>query len=148
LGKSRVNSFEIFGLLTDARISEFAQRWIQNGIWLPGKRKLIVRSISFCRRLRRDPATITRRMRYSLFGRGKKAPAHPLLAAAEACEGKIEQRCHSPVRSNASHTYSLIHDDLRAWITMTSGEAAPLVIRFSVTESRFFGGRRFAHIGV
>ena len=62
----------------------------------------------------RKPATIHKAMRYSLFAGGKRLRPILCLAAAEACEGKIEAAVPLACAVECIHTYSLIHDDLPA----------------------------------
>ena len=58
------------------------------------------------------PATIHRAMRYSLMAGGKRLRPIMVLAAAEACGGRIEPALPLAVAVECVHTYSLIHDDL------------------------------------
>jgi geranylgeranyl diphosphate synthase type II len=58
------------------------------------------------------PATIHKAMRYSLFAGGKRLRPILCLAAAEACDGKIEAAIPLASAMECIHTYSLIHDDL------------------------------------
>src|SRR5450432_275153 len=62
----------------------------------------------------RKPATIHKSMRYSLFAGGKRLRPILCLAAAEACQGKIEAALPLACAVECIHTYSLIHDDLPA----------------------------------
>ena len=58
------------------------------------------------------PATIHKAMRYSLFAGGKRLRPILTLAAAEACEGRIEHALPFACAMECIHTYSLVHDDL------------------------------------
>jgi geranylgeranyl diphosphate synthase type II len=60
------------------------------------------------------PATIHRAMRYSLFAGGKRMRPALCLAAAEACDGKMDDAMPLACAVECIHTYSLIHDDLPA----------------------------------
>lgn len=60
------------------------------------------------------PRTIHKAMRYSLFAGGKRMRPALLLAAAEACGGRIEPALPLACAVECIHTYSLIHDDLPA----------------------------------
>src|SRR5256714_1633953 len=60
------------------------------------------------------PATIHKAMRYSLFAGGKRMRPALVLAAAEACGGKIDAALPHACAVECIHTYSLIHDDLPA----------------------------------
>ena len=61
----------------------------------------------------RKPATIHKAMRYSMFAGGAKRLRPMLcLAAAEACDGDIEEAMPLACAVECVHTYSLIHDDL------------------------------------
>ena len=62
----------------------------------------------------RKPATIHKAMRYSVFAGGKRLRPILCLAAAEACDGKIEAAVPLACAVECIHTYSLIHDDLPA----------------------------------
>ena len=63
---------------------------------------------------RRDPATLHRAMRYSIFAGGKRMRPALCLAAAEACEGHGPAAMTLAAAVECIHTYSLIHDDLPA----------------------------------
>lgn len=58
------------------------------------------------------PATIHKAMRYSLFAGGKRLRPALVIAAAEACGGKMEAALPYCCAVECIHTYSLIHDDL------------------------------------
>jgi len=58
------------------------------------------------------PATLHKAMRYSLFAGGKRLRPILCLAAAEACDGKIENALPFACALECIHTYSLVHDDL------------------------------------
>src|SRR6266496_1063859 len=58
------------------------------------------------------PPTIHKAMRYSLFAGGKRLRPILCLAAAEACDGKIENALPLACAMECIHTYSLVHDDL------------------------------------
>jgi geranylgeranyl diphosphate synthase, type II len=60
------------------------------------------------------PATIHKAMRYSLFAGGKRLRPALVIAAAEACGGKMEPALPYACAVECIHTYSLIHDDLPA----------------------------------
>jgi geranylgeranyl diphosphate synthase type II len=60
------------------------------------------------------PATIHKAMRYSLFAGGKRMRPALVLAAAEACGGKISDALPLACAVECIHTYSLVHDDLPA----------------------------------
>ncbi|MBK1828317.1 polyprenyl synthetase family protein [Haloferula rosea] len=61
---------------------------------------------------RTRPGTIHKAMRYSLFAGGKRLRPILTLAAAEACQGDIEEAMPSACAVELMHTYSLVHDDL------------------------------------
>jgi len=58
------------------------------------------------------PQTIHKAMRYSLFAGGKRLRPILCLAAAEACDGRIDNALPLACAMECIHTYSLIHDDL------------------------------------
>jgi geranylgeranyl diphosphate synthase type II len=58
------------------------------------------------------PPTIHKAMRYSLFAGGKRLRPILCLAAAEACDGKIDKAMPLACALECIHTYSLVHDDL------------------------------------
>ena len=58
------------------------------------------------------PSTLHKAMRYSLFAGGKRLRPILCLAAAEACDGKIENALPFACALECIHTYSLVHDDL------------------------------------
>jgi geranylgeranyl diphosphate synthase type II len=58
------------------------------------------------------PATIHQAMRYSLFAGGKRLRPILCLAAAEACDGRINNALPAACAMECIHTYSLVHDDL------------------------------------
>lgn len=60
------------------------------------------------------PETIHRAMRYSLFAGGKRMRPALVIAAAEACGGKVADALVAACAVECIHTYSLIHDDLPA----------------------------------
>src|SRR5262245_37619107 len=60
------------------------------------------------------PATIHKAMRYSLFAGGKRLRPILCLAAAEACDGSVQDAMPLACAVECIHTYSLIHDDLPA----------------------------------
>ena len=60
------------------------------------------------------PATIHKAMRYSLFAGGKRMRPALVLAAAEACGGRIDEAMPLACAVECIHTYSLVHDDLPA----------------------------------
>lgn len=60
------------------------------------------------------PATIHKAMRYSLFAGGKRLRPALVIAAAEACGGKMEAALPYACAVECIHTYSLVHDDLPA----------------------------------
>jgi geranylgeranyl diphosphate synthase type II len=60
------------------------------------------------------PATMHRAMRYSLFAGGKRMRPALVIAAAEACGGRLEPALPAACAVECIHTYSLIHDDLPA----------------------------------
>jgi len=60
------------------------------------------------------PATIHKAMRYSLFAGGKRMRPALLLAAAEACGGRMSDAIPLACAVECIHTYSLVHDDLPA----------------------------------
>lgn len=63
---------------------------------------------------RREPATLHKAMRYSLFAGGKRIRPALCLAAAECCGGTWERAMPLACALECIHTYSLIHDDLPA----------------------------------
>ena len=58
------------------------------------------------------PPTIHKAMRYSLFAGGKRLRPILCLAAAEACDGEIDNALPLACALECIHTYSLVHDDL------------------------------------
>jgi geranylgeranyl diphosphate synthase, type II len=58
------------------------------------------------------PPTIHKAMRYSLFAGGKRLRPILCLAAAEACDGKVDTAMPLACALECIHTYSLVHDDL------------------------------------
>ena len=58
------------------------------------------------------PSTIHKAMRYSVFAGGKRLRPILCLAAAEACNGKIDNALPLACALECIHTYSLVHDDL------------------------------------
>jgi geranylgeranyl diphosphate synthase type II len=60
------------------------------------------------------PVTIHQAMRYSIFAGGKRMRPVLLLAAAEACGGRLADALPLACAIECVHTYSLIHDDLPA----------------------------------
>ncbi len=58
------------------------------------------------------PETIHRAMRHSMFAGGKRLRPILCLAAAEACDGSVEDAMPGAVSVECLHTYTLIHDDL------------------------------------
>jgi geranylgeranyl diphosphate synthase, type II len=83
------------------------------------KNYLVLRQKLIDRALDRDlpnektrPATIHKAMRYSLFAGGKRLRPILCLAAAETCDGKIDNALPIACAMECIHTYSLVHDDL------------------------------------
>src|SRR5580704_3917829 len=62
----------------------------------------------------RDPSTIHRAMRYSLFAGGKRIRPLLAMAAAEAVSDHAHGIEDAACALELIHTYSLIHDDLPA----------------------------------
>ena len=60
------------------------------------------------------PGTIHQAMRYSIFAGGKRLRPILCIAAAESCEGRMENALPAACAVEMVHTYSLIHDDLPA----------------------------------
>ncbi len=60
------------------------------------------------------PATIHQAMRYSIFAGGKRMRPALVIAAAEACGGRLADALPAACAVECIHTYSLIHDDLPA----------------------------------
>ncbi len=60
------------------------------------------------------PATIHQAMRYSIFAGGKRMRPALVIAAAEACGGRLPDALPAACAVECIHTYSLIHDDLPA----------------------------------
>jgi geranylgeranyl diphosphate synthase type II len=60
------------------------------------------------------PATIHKAMRYSLFAGGKRMRPALVLAAAQACGGRLADALPMACAVECIHTYSLVHDDLPA----------------------------------
>ncbi|HNQ72945.1 MAG TPA: polyprenyl synthetase family protein [Verrucomicrobiota bacterium] len=60
------------------------------------------------------PATLHRAMRYSLFAGGKRMRPALVLAAAQACGGRLAEALPLACAVECIHTYSLVHDDLPA----------------------------------
>lgn len=60
------------------------------------------------------PATLHGAMRYSLFAGGKRIRPALVLAAAEACGGRLLDALPAACAVECLHTYSLVHDDLPA----------------------------------
>ena len=67
-------------------------------------------------------------MRYSLLAGGKRIRPVLLLATCEMLGGDIRQARVPAAALEMIHTYSLIHDDLREWITtITAGGSSPAI---------------------
>jgi geranylgeranyl diphosphate synthase type II len=62
----------------------------------------------------REPKTLHKAMRYSVFSGGKRIRPAILLEAAKACGGKSKDAMPFACAVEFTHTYSLIHDDLPA----------------------------------
>lgn len=60
------------------------------------------------------PDSIHEAMRYSVFSGGKRIRSILVIAAAEACGGKVRDVLPTACAIELIHTYSLIHDDLPA----------------------------------
>lgn len=61
-----------------------------------------------------QPKRLADSMRYSLLAGGKRLRPLLVVAAAEACEGKVSDVLDAACALECLHTYSLIHDDLPA----------------------------------
>lgn len=60
------------------------------------------------------PTTLHQAMRYSLFAGGKRMRPALVLAAAQACGGRVADALPLACAVECIHTYSLVHDDLPA----------------------------------
>ena len=81
--------------------------------YLKSRQELIDRALDrFLPKENTRPATIHRAMRYSLFAGGKRLRPILCLAAAETCNGKIDNALPLACAMECIHTYSLVHDDL------------------------------------
>jgi geranylgeranyl diphosphate synthase type II len=81
--------------------------------YLASRQKLIDRALNrYLPKENVKPATIHKAMRYSLFAGGKRLRPILCLAAAEACDGKIDNALPLACALECIHTYSLVHDDL------------------------------------
>ena len=82
-------------------------------IYLLARQKRIDRALDrYLPKANTKPATLHRAMRYSLFAGGKRLRPILCLAAAEACQGKLEDALPLACALECVHTYSLVHDDL------------------------------------
>src|SRR5215469_2334632 len=84
-------------------------------LYLKSRQKMIDRALD--RYLPKEnvrPATIHKAMRYSLFAGGKRLRPILCLAAAEACDGRINNALPAACAMECIHTYSLVHDDLHS----------------------------------
>ena len=81
--------------------------------YLTGRTKLVDRALNrFLPKESVKPVTIHKAMRYSIFAGGKRLRPVLVLAAAEACGGKLDAALPAACAVECIHTYSLIHDDL------------------------------------
>src|SRR5213083_22429 len=81
--------------------------------YLRTRQKLIDRALDrYLPKANTKPATLHRAMRYSLFAGGKRLRPILCLAAAEACDGRINPALPLACALECIHTYSLVHDDL------------------------------------
>jgi geranylgeranyl diphosphate synthase, type II len=81
--------------------------------YLASRQKLIDRALNrYLPKENVKPATIHKAMRYSLFAGGKRLRPVLCLAAAETCDGKIDNALPLACALECIHTYSLVHDDL------------------------------------
>jgi geranylgeranyl diphosphate synthase type II len=84
-------------------------------LYLADRAEAVNRALDrFLPRTTTRPETIHKAMRYSLFAGGKRMRPALCLAAAEACEGSLEDAMPLACAIECIHTYSLIHDDLPA----------------------------------
>tara|TARA_R110002096_G_scaffold24625_9_gene77460 strand:- start:6667 stop:7560 length:894 start_codon:yes stop_codon:yes gene_type:complete len=82
-------------------------------IYLKDRCKIVDKALnSHLPTARTRPATVHEAMRYSVFAGGKRLRPILCLAAAEACDGGIENALAPASAVECIHTYSLIHDDL------------------------------------
>tara|TARA_R110000850_G_scaffold260668_3_gene388017 strand:- start:456 stop:1349 length:894 start_codon:yes stop_codon:yes gene_type:complete len=81
--------------------------------YLQDRCKIVDKALNgFLPTARTRPATVHEAMRYSIFAGGKRLRPVLCLAAAEACEGRLEDALSPASAVECIHTYSLIHDDL------------------------------------
>ena len=81
--------------------------------YLTRRTKLVDRALNrFLPKESVKPVTIHKAMRYSIFAGGKRLRPVLVLAAAEACGGKLDAALPAACAVECIHTYSLIHDDL------------------------------------
>ena len=81
--------------------------------YLTQRTKLVDRALNrFLPKESVKPVTIHKAMRYSIFAGGKRLRPVLVIAAAEACGGKLDSALPAACAVECIHTYSLIHDDL------------------------------------
>jgi len=69
--------------------------------------------------------TVKKAMRYSVLSGGKRIRPMLAIEASKACAGTLKTYMPVACAIEFIHTYSLIHDDLRQWITTISGAENP-----------------------
>ena len=81
-------------------------------------------------------AQISQAARYSLLGGGKRIRAVLVLAVCDMLHGNAEAAEQFAAAVEMLHCYSLIHDDLPAWITTICAAASPPATRHSANPPR------------
>lgn len=89
-----------------------------------------------CERYLPEGSDVCRAARYSLLGGGKRIRAVLVLAVCDMLHGNAEAAEQFAAAVEMLHCYSLIHDDLPAWITTICAAASPLAIRRSANPPR------------
>ena len=83
-----------------------------------------------------EESEVCRAARYSLLGGGKRIRAVLVLAVCDMLNGSAEAAEQFAAAVEMLHCYSLIHDDLPAWTTMTCAGASPAATRPLVNPLR------------
>ena len=65
------------------------------------------------------PAVLIDAIHHSLLAPCKRLRPTLLILATDACQGVVRDALPAACAVEMIHTYSLIHDDLRPWMTMT-----------------------------
>lgn len=80
--------------------------------YLASRRRAVERALG--RSLRGGPSRLREAVRYSLLGPGKRLRPLLVLAAGEACGGRLRELLPVACAVEMIHAYSLVHDDLPA----------------------------------